>query len=491
VLSGGGGGGFLPATYISINGSDPILVSVDTGTSGLVLDPDAIQNPTTPVVNTDVKAGVDYDGTGLTGFIAHGTFTIQGVSTEHPVAFINGTECTTPECPGGETGTVGVLGVGPEVSHYPGGDANSTFAAINQLPGTLKDGFTIDFTGASPHLRLGPIGKAGAQDTVVQRTQKDSEVKPNGQKVFIDPTLCWSITAGPDFAQACNTTVLDTGQTGGVIHGAEFDPVVDPSTAPPIPGSGIQRQGWVKTGATVTWSASPTDAPFAGVTQGDSLPIQYGLFTIAPGIAPADAIFNAGNHFYTQHAVGFDSVSGSVIIGPTAGLPTAPGEVVAAVSDGGAVSVGWNDSTRSADADATTNFVVSAVRADGTVVQSAQTSADARELTVAGLVAGASYTFRVGAVNDIGLGPVTESDPVALPGAPATPGSGALPDSADTGSTSELAATGDTAAPIGTLGAVFLVLAGAAALGVARFQRAGDPAAGPDRSTRGPNRRQR
>src|SRR5687767_178789 len=44
------GGSFLPATYISVNGSDPIFVSVDTGTSGLVLDPGAIQNPATPVV---------------------------------------------------------------------------------------------------------------------------------------------------------------------------------------------------------------------------------------------------------------------------------------------------------------------------------------------------------------------------------------------------------------------------------------------------------
>ncbi|NLP83233.1 fibronectin type III domain-containing protein [Microbacterium sp. CFH 90308] len=458
------GGSFLPATYISVNGSDPIFVSVDTGTSGLVLDPGAIQNPATPVVNTDIPAGENYDGTSVRGFLAHATVTIQGVDTEREVAFVNGTECPTA-CPGAGTGTRGVLGIGPGIQHYPGGDANLIYTAIDQMPGRLDEGFTVDFTGSSPHVRLGPIGEPAPQDTVIQRTQKASEVKPNGQRVFLDPMLCWTITAGPQFAQDCNTTVLDTGQTLGIIHGDEFDPVVDPSTAPPIPGSGIQLEGWVKTGATVAWSVSPTTEPFAGVTQADALPIRYGQFTIAPNMNPADAIFNAGNHFYTQHVVGFNSVSGGVVIGPVAGLPPTPGSVVAHIADGGAVTVRWADGeshtggvTGAAATEPITGFVVSAIQSDGTVVQSSQAAADARDLTLAGLSSGASYRFRVAAVNAVGLGRAAESEPVALPASPASP--------SGTGGRSELAASGGS--PSGILTAAVLLAAGAAAAGLGR-----------------------
>lgn len=459
------GGSFLPATHISVNGSDPIFVSVDTGTSGLVLDPGAIQNPTTPVVNTDIAAGENYDGTSVRGYLAHATVTIQGVDTEQEVAFVNGTECPTA-CPGAGTGTKGVLGIGPGIQHYPGGDANLIYTAIDQMPGRLDEGFTVDFTGTNPYVRLGPIGEPTPQDTVIQRTQKDSEVKPNGQRVFLDPMLCWTITAGPDFAQDCNNTVLDTGQTLGIIHGDEFDPVVDPSTAPPIPGSGIQLEGWVKTGATVAWSVSPTTEPFAGVTQADTLPIRYGQFTIAPNMDPVDAIFNAGNHFYTQHVVGFNSVSGGVVIGPVAGLPPAPGVVDAHIAEGGAVTVRWAEGEGDTDgiagaaaaADPIAGYVVSAIQSDGTVVQSAQAAADARELTVTGLAAGASYRFRVAAVNAVGLGPVTESDAVALPATQVVP--------PGTEGRHELAASGGS--PSGILTAVVLLVAGAAAAGLAR-----------------------
>lgn len=447
------GGSFLPATHISVNGSDPIFVSVDTGTSGLVLDPGAIHNPTTPVVDTDIPAAVAYDGTSVTGFIAHATVTIAGIDTEHEVAFVNGTECPTA-CPGAGTGTVGVLGIGPGVAVHPGGDANSVYTAIDQMPGPLKEGFTVDFTGTNPYVRLGPIDDPTPQDTVIQRTQKNSEVKPNGQRVFLDPMLCWMITVGADFAQTCNTTVLDTGQTLGIIHGDQFDPVVDPSTAPPIPGSGIQLEGWVKTGATVAWSTAPTTAPFAGVTQADKLPLRYGQFTIAPHMNPADAIFNAGNHFYTQHVVGFNSVTGGVVIRPAAGLPRAPVSVKAHVDDGGAVLVHWELAAEDADGvDPIVNFVVSAIQSDGAVVQSTQATADARALTVTGLSPGASYAFRVAAVNAVGLGPTTESGSIALPAQPvAAPGGASLAESGENW-------------PIGLLlSAMVMLLAGVAVL---------------------------
>lgn len=447
------GGSFLPATHISVNGSDPIFVSVDTGTSGLVLDPGAIHNPTTPVVNTDIRATAAYDGTSVTGFIAHATVTIEGVDTEHEVAFVNGTECPTA-CPGAGTGTVGVLGIGPGMAPHPGGDANSVYTAIDQMPGHLKEGFTVDFTGTNPHVTLGPIEDPAPQDTVIQRTQKNSEVKPNGQRVFLDPMLCWTITAGAEFAQTCNTTVLDTGQTLGIIHGDEFDPVVDPSTAPPVAGSGIQLEGWVKIGATVAWSTAPTTAPFAGVTQADTLPLRYGQFTIAPHMNPADAIFNAGNHFYTQHVVGFNSVTGGVVISPVAGLPRAPVLVEAHLEGDAAVSVRWElGAEDSSDVDPVVSFVVSAIQPDGTVVQSAQASADARALTVTGLSPGASYAFRVAAVNAVGLGAAAESGSIVLPSDPVVPPGSEGPKLAESGGSW----------PIGLLlGAVVLLLAGVA-----------------------------
>jgi hypothetical protein len=154
------------------------------------------------------------------------------------------------------------------------------------------------------------------------------------------------------------------------------------------------------------------------------------------------------------------------VIGPVAGLPPAPGVVDAHIAEGRAVTVRWAEGEGDTDgiagaaaaADPIAGYVVSAIQSDGTVVQSAQAAADARELTVTGLAAGASYRFRVAAVNAVGLGPARESDLVALPATQV------VPPGAE--GRHELAASGGS--PSGILTAVVLLVAGAAAAGLGR-----------------------
>jgi LPXTG-motif cell wall-anchored protein len=445
-------GSYLPRVEVSINGSDPIPMMIDTGTNFMVVFPGAIQNPTEPVFDTGIAQGIDYDGSSASGTIARARVEVGGVvSTPGDVAFLDATSCT-PHCLGYLDDIGGVIGIGQRLAdaHNEGDPANDLFSPLAQLSEEQSVGFTVDFTAGNPVIRVGKPTDAGETDTVLQRTQDGDRFYPTGQPVFDEPEVCWTVTDGGDHAKACNDTVFDTGQSTGMIRGDQFKPVIDPVHSTPEPGSGALLLGWVKTGATVSWATSSSSEPYAEIEEPGVNPYRYGLYS-----SDANETFNAGNGFYLKHTIGFDNTTGEVVISATAGTPTGPADVHA---DSGmeSLTAHWKAPANTGGSAISHYSIRVTPLGDGDPIV-VKADADATRKTVDGLVAGQAYWVSVAAVNQYGVGQrVRAADPVV----PTASAGSATPTPTATASPA-LANTGDGAVP-GTIAGV-LLLAGAGA----------------------------
>jgi hypothetical protein len=441
-------GSYLPRVEVSINGSDPIPMMIDTGTNFMVVFPDAIVNPTEPVDDTGIAQSIDYDGSSATGTIARARVEVGGVvTTPGDVAFLDADSCA-PHCLGYLDDIGGVIGIGQRLAdaHNEGDPANDLFSPLAQLSEEQSVGFTVDFTATNPVIRVGKPTDAGETDTVLQREQDGDRFYPTGQPVFDEPEVCWTIQSGPDRAKACNDTVFDTGQSAGMIRGDQFKPVVDPVHSTPEPGSGALLLGWVKTGAAVSWASSTTAEPFAEIEEPGVNPYRYGLYS-----SDKNETFNAGNGFYLKHTIGFDNTTGEVIVSATAGTPTGPTDVRAEAGIK-SLTAHWAAPV-DAGGSAITRYVVSATPVDGGAAVTVKTGADATHTKVDGLVAGSAYWVSVAAENAVGVGQRVRVEQQIVP----TAGPTSAPTPSPTPSPSPaLANTGDAAVP-GVLAIVLLL----------------------------------
>ncbi|ARJ04745.1 hypothetical protein GCM10010988_36800 [Cnuibacter physcomitrellae] len=440
-------GSYLPRVEVSINGSAPIPMMIDTGTNFMVVFPGSIVDPTTPVIDTGIAQGINYDGSAASGTIARAQVEVGGVvTTPGDVAFLDATSCT-PHCLGYQDGIGGVIGIGQRLSDkHDGGDpANALYSPLAQLTPELSAGFTVDFMSADPVIRLGAPADAGETDTVLYREQDGDLFYPNGQPVYFEPEVCWTIVYGSDSASACNDTVFDTGQSGGMIRGDQFLPLVDPVHSTPEPGSGALLVGLLKTGATVVWSSSTDAEPYAEMVEPGVAPFKYGLFS-----ADAEDTFNSGNGFYLKHTIGFDNDTGEVVISATAGTPTGPRDVRAEAGDQSVVAH-WK-APEDAGGSAITGYAVRVTPVGGGAPVLVNADAQADHLRVDGLTGGQAYWVSVAAVNDVGAGPRVRADGQVVP-------SGATTPPATAAASPALANTGDETAS--GIAAVAFVLAAA------------------------------
>ncbi|WP_378145417.1 fibronectin type III domain-containing protein [Cnuibacter sp. UC19_7] len=422
-------GSYLPQVEVSINGSDPIPMMIDTGTNFMVVFPGALTNPTTPVFDTGIAQGIDYDGTSASGTIARGQVEVGGVATTPgDVAFLDATSCT-PHCLGYQDDIGGVIGIGQRLAdkNNQGDPANDLYSPLAQLGAELGAGFTVDFLAADPVIRLGAPADAGETDTVLYREQNGDLFYPNGQPVYFEPEVCWSIAYGSDQASACNDTVFDTGQSGGIIHGDQFTPLVDPVHSTPEPGSGELLLGWVKTGASVDWSSSADAEPYAEIEEPGVLPYTYGLYA-----SDVNTTFNAGNGFYLKHTIGFDNDTGEVVISATAGTPTGPRDVRAEAGEQSLIAH-WA-APEDAGGSAITGYSIRVTPVGGGAPVIVNADAQADHMRVDGLSGGQAYWVSVAAVNDFGAGQrVRAAGQIVPTGAATSPPAGASPALANTG----------------------------------------------------------
>lgn len=449
-------GSYLPQVEVSINGSDPIRMMIDTGTNFMVVFPGSIVNPTTPVFDTGIAQGINYDGSAASGTIARAQVEVGGVvTTPGDVAFLDATSCT-PHCLGYQDEIGGVIGIGQRLAdkHNEGDPANDLYSPLAQLTPELSAGFTVDFVSADPVIRLGAPKDAGETDTVLYREQDGDLFYPNGQPVYFEPQVCWSIDLGSDHASACNDTVFDTGQSQGMIRGDQFLPLVDPVNSTPEPGSGALLVGRVKTGATVAWSSSTDSEPYAELVEPGVAPFKYGLYS-----ADAENTFNSGNGFYLKHTIGFDNDTGAVVISATAGTPTGPRDVRAEAGEQSLVAH-WK-APEDAGGSAITGYVIRVTPVGGGAPVIVNADARADHLKVEGLAGGQPYWVSVAAVNDIGAGLRVRADGRVVPTGAATPAPTAA-------SSPALANTGDETAS--GIAAIAFVL-GAAGVGLLAVRR--------------------
>lgn len=446
-------GGYLPTVEVSINGSTPVKMMIDEGTSFLVTFPGSIIDPTTPIDTTGIPQSIQYDGTAASGQIALATVTLTTstgtVSTPQQAAFLDAASCT-PHCLGSQDGVQGVIGIAQSKNATENIDpTDGLYSVLAQLGPDYSSGYTIDFTGAAPGIRLGRPAAGAGGDTTIQREDQDGLHYPSGQRIFKPPVICWTISLGSNAGTSCKNTILDTGQSSGIINGEVFDSVVTP-ISPSGTSTAIAR---VSAGAVISFSVSATGPPFARLASTGEVPHLYNQFPVERS-ATAD-YFNAGSDFYLSHVIGFDNDDGAVVIHAATGAPAPPSAVTATAGDR-TIAVGWTPPVASGR-ELPTGFVVTVRTVDGSLVSTTVASAGDVEARITGLVNGTSYLVAVAAMNDLTIGP-----DVAAPGpvAPESPSSGP--------SATTLADSGSDPPRAGLMLATALVLAGVAAMVFAR-----------------------
>lgn len=434
-------GTFLPIIHVSINGSDPIPMLMDTGSNIVVTFPGAIQNATTPVTDTGVAHTASYVGTSTSGTIGLGTVSIatQGggsIATPSTVAFLDGTVCT-PDCLGDGIGAGlgGIFGVSQEAVSAGG---YHLYSALAQLGGTAAVGYTVNLTATGGTLELGAPDIPGA---VVVQQPSGSGTYPNGFPHYDKHIpLCLQIHT----AEECAPTVVDTGELASFFMGAQFLPWANAIPPVVIPGVGYTHVGNMIPGTPVGFAAASGGQPFAqwGI---DSAPFGASLFEPASG---GSSSFNTGNQFFLGRAIGFDVENGRVLIGPIRDAPDPVSGLVVTASEG-AIAVSWT-----ASPDPTAGYLVTLRGADGS--------------RNAARVSGLSTSFT-------GLAPATSFSVQVVPLTPATgsPAGAAVGASATTPAV--LPPTGRVAEPLLPIGLLLLAAGVLMVVAGARFDRGSRP----------------
>ena len=473
-------GGYLPTVNVSINGSTPVPMMIDEGTSFLVAFPHSIVDPTTPVVETGIPQSIQYDGTAASGQIARGTVTLTttsgSVSSPQQVAFLDAASCT-PHCLGSEFGDriQGVIGIAQSKNATKNIDPiNGLYSTLAQLGPSLSTGYTIDFTADQPAIQLGTPTAAADGDTPIQRADQGGLTYPTGQLVYKPPVICWSISLGTAAGSECKNTVLDTGQSTGKLNGRAFDPVVAPVASP----SNSAAIGRVAAGAVIDFSVSETSAPFARLASTGSIPHEYDQF---PVMRSATAnYFNAGNDFYLSHIIGFDNDAGMVIIHAATGAPAQPSELPATAGDG-MVTVGWQVPEPS-PGPPLTGYIVTVRTADGSIFSTTTiTNAQDTQARIGGLTNGVPYQLAVAAVNQLTIGSDATMPGTVIPeaqspsGTPTIGGGGIPPAGGSSGDhiggaplPNTLSATGSIISPWWPSLAALSIVAGIVGLAISR-----------------------
>lgn len=302
-------GRFLPIIEVSVNGSDPIRMLLDTGSNIVVTFPGAIVNPTTPVTNMGIAHEAKYTGTSATGTIALATVGVGGVATPQPIAFLDATSCT-PDCLGTSIGAGlgGIFGIAQEEIVV---QTHHLYSALAQLGGDLAKGYTVRLTDTGGTLEL---GTPNFPNSVTLPQSATGGSYPNGFAQYAKRVpACFVVEA----AEACLGTTIDSGELTSSLMGAQFLPWAAPVDPPvTIPGVDIELVGTMHEGTVVGMSAGAGAVPFTTWTVG---PPPFGANLYEPETG-GDPYLNTGNQFFLGRAVGFDVEHGLAVI-EVPGLP--------------------------------------------------------------------------------------------------------------------------------------------------------------------------
>lgn len=201
---------------VTVGGGAPEKVTLDTGSSGLVLEESAVGPHATDtskaislgygnsnnsshyrakVIDTSVSFSTIGDGTISTSNIKAAAFPDANLGSWYRA-----------------NGVVGILGINANTERA---NASGLYSPLAQLPGQLSDGFTLSDSSGHPTLTLGSPSHAPS-DTTIQMTPLPEHINSriHGWDPQVD--LCW--TAGT--TRACGPTLLDTGAPHRTIASA-------------------------------------------------------------------------------------------------------------------------------------------------------------------------------------------------------------------------------------------------------------------------------
>ncbi len=297
------------AVPVSINGSPPFLVALDTGAVGLAVFESSLGG--TPVSQTTTPLSTTFGGDAQqsltwSGVEAEGVVQIGSAATPRPIAFQLVKSALCPSFASGcganaasNDGLGGNLGVSLRAQGYSTPDV---FSPIAQLAPPLSDGFTVRLGGldasAGGTLGLGLPTDASSFSTLSLAPDERCSLA-NGLPAWQDSVeLCYVLNGAP-LVPRCSSTYIDTGDEEALVWVEDV-----PTTASPgdtglqlAPGQAVE----VTAGATL-------DLRF---TSGASSPERVGFYT------GGSAVSALGRPLFARYDVEFDIRHGWIGFGPT------------------------------------------------------------------------------------------------------------------------------------------------------------------------------
>jgi hypothetical protein len=295
-------GAVRPVVMVSVGGGLSVPVLLDTGSSGLRILASAV-GPDARPTGTATHA-VHYSAVTLQCNSVRASVTLgggpggTGVTTQGPILVDTIAPSTDPATVArfsSNSGVRGILGIAPSVHHQA---AELPSSPLPQLPAPLSQGYTLRLPsrlgGAPGALLLGRPSPAPGTITVAMTRAPGTF--PDGRPAYAkDVNLCWAVGQ----VRACGATNLDTGTDVAEIASTALTGA--PQQRSEVP-AGIPVVMSTPSGAAL-WSvtAAPTPATSRVKYSAQFPPTQ----------------FNSGIDLFLAHTVGWDLVTGQVLITPT------------------------------------------------------------------------------------------------------------------------------------------------------------------------------
>lgn len=292
----GGGGKFLRVA-ITVNGSSPIDLLLDTGSSGLHIFKAALGHTT--VTTTSETITTQFGGEIFFGRKASGTVSIGSVAAPSPVVFdlvesigcVPGNPYCDPASVGKyftDSGIYGIMGIGLR------NDPSGIYSPLAQLGAPLSDGYTLrtgGFASQAGELVLGAKELPGVTPIALQQIG----TLPGGLAAWADDDIqvCYKVD-GVATTPPCSAAVLDTGSNLDVLY------------AKNLPASAVTYDGLLASG--VSFEASHAPAFQLKFTVGT--PITWSLDGVL--VQQDEAFTILGIEVFFRHDVAFDLVNGRI-----------------------------------------------------------------------------------------------------------------------------------------------------------------------------------
>jgi LPXTG-motif cell wall-anchored protein len=392
--------GYMATIEVSLSGSAPVTVMIDTGSAGLVLS-ESVFDPT-GLTSYDVSHSQDYDAGSVPGeFYSASIDLLDGtgasLQTVNAPVLVGDCAPATP-CEWLRPGIVGVLGVGQGVSMF----ASTAIAGnhhwgspFTQLPVPLGSGITLDFDSATltGTMELGaPTAVAGS--TTLQAAA-DSGTYANQLAAYGRPvSSCWIIGG----VTSCDTpTVFDTGAPHAAIVTTEFEALL----------GGVAQ---LADGTEVRFATPPSGGTAAEPFASFAVSSPYFEVLDKAGSEPTGAENNSGSGVFLDRTVALDFAHGTVIVGPAADVPdAAPTALAATDADSQSLFVQWTKPQPMAGLPVVAHRVTVVADDDEEDAQTVDVPASATSARIPGLRAGTAYRVTVAVVGVNGAGPASET----------------------------------------------------------------------------------